>query len=106
MTNRTNIVSVESLDTCSHDYMRTDCVCTECGGRAPARVHPIDAEPRAEEMEDKRDAERYRTHVRYEYENLYLPSAKKKGLHPLTFDEYKASADLVADAARPQGSQS
>ncbi|WP_192903321.1 hypothetical protein [Burkholderia thailandensis] len=88
------------------------CTCPSGDGslRWPCPIHPETAaekaEPRAEEMDDKRDAERYRSHVRYEYENLYLPSAKKKGLRRLTLDEYKASADLVADAARHQGSQS
>ncbi|PRH11007.1 hypothetical protein [Burkholderia multivorans] len=51
---------------------------------------------------DKRDAERYRAHIRYEYESLYLPGARKKGLRPLTIKEYKTSADQVADAALSQ----
>lgn len=56
--------------------------------------------------DDMRDAERYRAHIKYEYETLYMPRAEKKGLRPLAFAEYKASADQVADAARTQGSQS
>lgn len=35
-----------------------------------------------------------------------MPAVEKKGLRPLAFAEYKASADQVADAARTQESKS
>ncbi|WP_230941069.1 hypothetical protein [Burkholderia thailandensis] len=95
-------------DTVPQPPSPTTCTCPsgDWSLRWPCPMHP----PRRTSAEltddDKRDAERYRAHIKYEYETLYMPRAEKKGLRPLAFAEYKASADQVADAARTQGSQS
>ncbi|AOJ81174.1 hypothetical protein WS86_11510 [Burkholderia savannae] len=84
------------------------CTCPSGDGslRWPCPMHPPRRTSAELTNDDKRDAERYRAHIKYEYETLYMPGAEKKGLRPLAFAEYKASADQVADAARTQGSQS
>lgn len=85
-----------------------ECTCPSGDGSLRQRcpVHPPTQTSADLADDDKRDAERYRTHVKYEYETIYMPAAEKKGLRPLAFAEYKASADQVADAARTQGSKS
>ncbi|MBF3885791.1 hypothetical protein ISG07_20595 [Burkholderia pseudomallei] len=85
-----------------------ECTCPSGDGslRRPCPVHPPTRTSVDLADDVKRDAERYRTHIKYEYETIYMPAAERKGLRPLTFTEYKASADQVADAARTQGSKS
>ncbi|WP_229656288.1 hypothetical protein [Burkholderia pseudomallei] len=85
-----------------------ECACPNGDGslRQPCPVHPPTQTSADLADDDKRDAERYRTHVKYEYETIYMPAVEKKGLRPLAFAEYKASADQVADAARTQESKS
>ncbi|KWZ43442.1 hypothetical protein WS72_11615 [Burkholderia savannae] len=73
--------------------------------RWPCPMHPPRRTSAELTNDDKRDAERYRAHIKYEYETLYMPGVEKKGLRPLAFAEYKASADQVADAAHAQGSR-
>jgi hypothetical protein len=46
---------------------------------------------------DRRDAERYREDIRYEYEHQYVPAAKRRHIVPCTLEQYKDSADKVAD---------
>lgn len=84
------------------------CTCPSGDGslRWPCPMHPPRRTSAELTNDDMRDAERYRAHIKYEYETLYMPRAEKKGLRPLAFAEYKASADQVADAARTQGSKS
>ncbi|ABC36103.1 putative gp38 [Burkholderia thailandensis E264] len=85
-----------------------ECTCPSGDGslRRPCPVHPPTRTSVDLADDVKRDAERYRTHIKYEYETIYMPAAERKGLRPLTFTEYKASADQVADAARTQESKS
>lgn len=85
-----------------------ECACPNGDGslRQPCPVHPPTQTSADLADDDKRDAERYRTHVKYEYETIYMPAVEKKGQRPLAFAEYKASADQVADAARTQESKS